>query len=79
MSFQRRLLIIFTPLDNFIPNGVNQSWLSVSYYNFCWDHRSLRIKDESGSYQHRSPAMAAEITDHIWFMEELATYQVGIG
>lgn len=62
-----------------VDDHIHQSWLSVSYYNFCWDHRSLRIKDESGSYQHRSPAMAAEITDHIWSMEELATYQVGIG
>lgn len=52
----------------------HQSWLSICYYNFCWDHRSLRIKHESGNYLHRSPAMAANITDHIWTMEELVTY-----
>jgi len=61
-----------------VDDHVHQSWLSVSYYNFCWDHRSLRIRDESGVYQHRSPAMAADITGHIWSMEELATYQVRI-
>lgn len=56
---------------------VDQSWLSISYYNFCWDHKSLRIRNDSdGLYQHRSPAMAARITDHIWSMEELVTYQV---
>jgi len=59
-----------------VDDHVHQSWLSVSYYNFCWDHRSLRIKNESGTYRHRSPAMAANITDHIWSMEELVTYQL---
>jgi IS1 family transposase len=41
------------------------SWLSTTMYNFCHSHRSL--KQERGSeVQHRSPAMAAGLTDHIW-------------
>jgi len=63
----------------FSKNGedhVHQSWLSISYYNFCWDHRSLRSKREAGRYLHRSPAMAANIPNHIWTMEELATFHL---
>ncbi|HYQ97875.1 MAG TPA: hypothetical protein VEO92_05855 [Candidatus Nitrosocosmicus sp.] len=40
------------------------SWLSVVQYNFCRAHGSLRIKDESG-FHHRTPAMAAGLTNRI--------------
>ena len=63
----------------FSKNGedhVHQSWLSISYHNFCWDQRRLRIKREAGRDLHRSPAMAAKIPDHIWTREELATFQL---
>lgn len=55
---------------------VAQSWLSVTYYNFCWDHRSLRVRQPDGTFQHRSPAMAAELTDRIWSIHDLAHYPV---
>lgn len=45
------------------------SWLSVGLYNFCRAHHSLRIK-ESDRVIHRSPAMAAGLTDHIWTIRE---------
>jgi IS1 family transposase len=45
------------------------SWLSVGLYNFCRPHSSLRIK-ESNRMLHRSPAMAAGLTDHIWAIRE---------
>ena len=41
------------------------SWLSVVQYNFCRAHGSLRIKDDTGVH-HRTPAMAAGLTDRIW-------------
>lgn len=41
------------------------SWLSVAQYNFCRVHGSLRIKNES-QIHHRTPAMAARLTDRIW-------------
>jgi IS1 family transposase/transposase-like protein len=41
------------------------SWLSVVQYNFCRAHGSLRIKDERG-FHHRTPAMAAGLTNRIW-------------
>jgi IS1 family transposase len=45
------------------------SWLSVGLYNFCRGHSSLkRIQD--ALVQHRSPAMAAKLTEHIWTVRE---------
>ncbi len=41
------------------------SWLSVVQYNFCRAHSSLRLKDESRIH-HRTPSMAAGLTDRIW-------------
>ena len=41
------------------------SWLSVVQYNFCRAHGSLRVKDETRIH-HRTPAMAARLTDRIW-------------
>jgi hypothetical protein len=45
------------------------SWLSVGLYNFCRPHSSLSIK-ESNRVIHRSPAMAAGFTNHIWSIRE---------
>ena len=58
---------------------VCHSWLCVSYYNFCWDHRSLRVEIGDREYAHRSPMMALGVTKHIWSAEELATYQTIAG
>ena len=41
------------------------SWLAVELYNFCHAHSSLKIRHEE-YVSHRSPAMAAKLTDHIW-------------
>jgi IS1 family transposase len=51
------------------------SWFCVAYYNFCWDHRSLRIETGVKKYNHRSPMIALGVTQHIWSVEEMATYQ----
>jgi transposase-like protein len=40
-------------------------WMGV-VYNFCWRHTTLAS----------SPAMAADLTDHIWTVEELLRYRV---
>ena len=51
-------------------------------YNFCTEHRSLRIRrrgppDRAGHRWHaRTPAMAAGLTDHVWSVQELLTYFV---
>ena len=58
---------------------VRQSWLCVTYYNFCWNHHSLRIRIGNRRYAHRSPMMALGVTSHIWSVEEMATYQTKAG
>ena len=49
------------------------------FYNFCDVHQSLRIKLAIGSsghrWIHRTPALAAGLTDHIWSHQELLTYR----
>jgi hypothetical protein len=40
-------------------------WLAAGLYNFCYAHRSLKIKHER-YVAHQSPAMAAKLTDHLW-------------
>ncbi len=56
------------------------TWLAVFYYNFCKDNRALRVlipgPEGKGIYVPRSPAMAADITDHIWTDEEFLAWQV---
>jgi hypothetical protein len=43
-------------------------------YNFCWCVRTLRIRAPEGAWQARTPAMAAGLSDHVWSIEEWATY-----
>jgi hypothetical protein len=48
-------------------------------YNFCWPQASLRLAIADGTrrtWQERTPAMAAGLTDHQWTMAELLHYQV---
>ena len=45
------------------------SWLSVGLYNFCRPHSSLKIK-QADQVAHRSPAMAAGVSDHLWSTRE---------
>jgi IS1 family transposase len=51
------------------------SWLSVGLYNFCRSHSSLKISQAS-QVSHRSPAMAAKLTDHIWATREWLLHPV---
>ena len=50
------------------------TYLTMYVYNFCWPVRTLRIKDEEGNWQKRSPAMAAGLTDHVWTISEWLTF-----
>ena len=43
-------------------------------YNFCWAVRTLRVRGPDGSWQARTPAMAAGLSDHVWGIEEWITY-----
>jgi hypothetical protein len=43
-------------------------------YNFCWPVRTLRVRDERGRWQQRTPAMVAGLTDHVWSLTEWLTF-----
>jgi IS1 family transposase len=46
------------------------TYLTLYSYNFCWCVRTLRVKDDQGRWQQRSPALAAGLTDHVWTWSE---------
>jgi hypothetical protein len=46
------------------------TYLTMYSYNFCWCVRTLRVRDEDGRWRERSPAMAAQLTDHVWTWSE---------
>jgi IS1 family transposase len=48
------------------------TYFTMYSYNFCWAVRTLRVKVGEGHYVHRTPAMAAGLTDHIWTIREWA-------
>ena len=57
-------------------------YLIGSVYNFCSEHKSLRLKlwvgERGYRWVRRTPAMAAGITDHCWSVKELFQFRVPI-
>ncbi len=55
--------------------SVHQSitYFTMYSYNFCWPVRTLRIKAADGSWERRTPAMAAGLADHVWTLSEWLT------
>jgi transposase-like protein len=55
-------------------------YLVGTFYNFCTPHRSLRVAIHLPVNRHhwvpRTPAIAAGVTDHLWTVEELLSFQV---
>src|SRR5580698_8216119 len=49
------------------------TYFTMYSYNFCWAVRTLRIKGEDGTWQPRTPAMAAGLADHVWPLLEWLT------
>jgi IS1 family transposase len=50
------------------------TYFTMYSYNFCWPVRTLRKKGEGGHYEDQTPAMVAGLTDHVWTIQEWATY-----
>jgi IS1 family transposase len=50
------------------------TYFTMYSYNFCWPVRTLRKKVGRKRYQPRTPAMAAGLTDHVWTIQEWATF-----
>jgi hypothetical protein len=54
-------------------------WLVGTAYNSCWPHDSLRQRAPDHAprkWAHRTPAMAAGLTDHLWTLDELLRCQI---
>jgi hypothetical protein len=50
------------------------TYFTLYSYNFCWAVRTLRTRRENGSWQSRTPAMAAGLSKHIWSLREWLTF-----
>lgn len=50
------------------------TYFTMYSYNFCWRVRTLRVKDDEGRWQERTPAMSAGLTDHAWSLKEWLTF-----
>jgi transposase-like protein len=51
-------------------------YLTGCVYNFCSEHKSLRLRQEQGpKWLQRTPAMAAGWTDHVWSIRELLEFR----
>jgi hypothetical protein len=50
------------------------TYLTMYCYNFCWPVRTLREPDREGVWRRRTPAMAADLTDHVWSLKEWLTF-----
>jgi hypothetical protein len=62
-----------------LPERLHQAmYLVGTVYNFCCEHKSLRMTGLIGGHKWlgRTPAMAAGVTDRCWSVEELLTYHV---
>jgi hypothetical protein len=62
-----------------LPQRVEQAaYLVGTVYNFCCEHKSLRLPGLVGGHKwlERTPALAAGITDHCWTVHELLAFHV---
>jgi transposase-like protein len=65
-----------------VPTLEQDMYLLGAIYNFCTFHRSLRVRrlgrpDRAGHrWQWRTPAMAADLTDHCWTVHDLLAFHV---
>jgi IS1 family transposase len=50
------------------------TYFTMYTYNFCWMVRTLRVRSADGSWQKRTPAMAAGLTDHVWTISEWLSF-----
>jgi IS1 family transposase len=50
------------------------TYFTMYSYNFCWPVRTLRKKVGRKKYEPRTPAMVAGLTDHVWSIQEWASY-----
>jgi IS1 family transposase len=52
------------------------TYFTMYSYNFCWPVRTLRTRDATNCWKPRTPAMVADLTDHVWSLWEWLTFPV---
>lgn len=52
------------------------TYFTMYSYNFCWPVRTLRVRDSTGRWRPRTPAMSAGLADHVWSLQEWLTFPV---
>lgn len=50
------------------------TYFTLYSYNFCWPVRTLRIRGDDSHWHPRTPAMTADLTDHVWSLTEWLTF-----
>jgi transposase-like protein len=82
-TFRSRLAVLVRRSRSLIRNPetlVPLVYLMGCVYNFCTEHKSLRlplwINERKYRWVHRTPAMAAGLTDHCWSVKELLFFRV---
>jgi IS1 family transposase len=50
------------------------TYFTMYSYNFCWAVRTLRKEVGPKQYEPQTPAMVAGLTDHVWTIQEWATF-----
>jgi hypothetical protein len=46
------------------------TYFTLYSYNYCWPVRTLRTRSPDQTWQRRTPAMAAGLSDHVWSLAE---------
>ena len=49
------------------------TYFTIYSYNFCWPARTLREPIGERRWKQRTPAMVAELADHVWTIREWIT------
>jgi hypothetical protein len=82
-TFRQRIAPLARRSRNLVQQAetlVTGMYLVGCFDNFCDDHHSLRLKLSVGSFGyrwvHRTPAIAANLTDHQWTPTELLNFKV---
>jgi len=82
-TFRARLAVLVRRSRSLIRNPQTLEplmYLMGCVYNFCSEHKSLRLKLWVGNHGfrwvQRTPALAAGLTDHIWTVKELLLFRI---
>ena len=72
-----RKTLSFSKKDYYLQRHID---LEDAIFNFVRPHKALRVRlprpTKGRKWKQRTPAMAAELTDHVWTLEELLSFRL---